>query len=111
MPSSHYSRSLYARPEIWSGRPLDSPERFLTGVRAADVRFPAAKVFLFDGEAPLRVPPGQPVGKVLQAFVDGHAVRRLRADASEPVTPATNDVGDPSRLHDTKDGSHGLDYP
>lgn len=109
IPSFYYCRALYARPALWSGRASADPASLLAPVRMPDVRFPASKVFLFDGEAPLRAPEGDPPDKIAMAFVDGHAARRDRDEASDPVMPSSNDVI-PATLHDTKDGAFGRDY-
>jgi hypothetical protein len=94
---------------MWSGRPIANIDELKAPVRMAQVRFPGSKVFLFDGEAPARAPANQPPDKVAMAFIDGHAARHRRSDATEPVMPASDDVIVES-LHDTKDGSNGRDY-
>lgn len=55
-----------------------------------------------------RTPANQRPGKIAMAFVDGHAARQRRSDATEPVMPATDDVI-LGTLHDTKDRSNGRD--
>lgn len=109
VPSFHYTRSMYARPAMWSGDAVSNIDRLRAPVRMADVRFPSSKVVLFDGEARLRAPEGDPPTKIAMLFVDSHAARHARSDASEPVMPATGDVI-PATLHDTKDGAFGRDY-
>ncbi len=109
VPSFRYCRSMYARPAMWSGGPASNVDRMRAPVRMADVRFPGSKVFLYDAEAPLRAPEGEPPTKIAMLFVDSHAARHARADASEPVMPASNDVV-PTSLNDTKDGAFGRDY-
>jgi hypothetical protein len=109
VPSFYYCRSMYARPAMWSGRPVTNIDDLRAPVRTAQVRFPGSKVFLFDGEAPTRAPANQRPDTISMAFVDGHAARHRRSDATEPVMPASNDVIVGS-LHDTKGGSDGRDY-
>lgn len=109
VPSFYYCRSMFARPALWAGQPVSNPASLLAPVRMSDVRFTSSKVILYDGEATLRAPEGDTPTKIAMLFVDSHAARLARSDASEPIMPATGDVI-PATLHDTKDGAFGRDY-
>jgi prepilin-type N-terminal cleavage/methylation domain-containing protein len=109
IPSFEYCRSLFARPAMWSGSPQANWQSLIAPVRRSEVAFPSSKVFLFDGEAPLRAPAIEERTAIAMAFVDGHASRKNPDRASEAMMPVSADVI-PTKLHDTKSGSLGVDY-
>lgn len=110
VPSYRYSRSLFARPELWSGRAVADPYRFRAPVRVVQVASPAGKALLFDGEAPLRRTPSDDETRISVVFVDTHAAWHEPAEAAGPVRAADPDAPEAQPLHDTPNGSLGADY-
>ena len=112
--SLRYARSLFARPEIWQeGPPIDDRESVLRGVRMNEVRYPSAKVSLFDRELCVRVQCDDPMAaKRGMLFLDGHAAMRALSDANPPRKPRLPELADYGALpiHDTDGGAYGRDY-
>lgn len=112
--SLEYARSLFARPEIWEEGPaITDRESVLRGVRMNEVRYPSAKVSLFDRELCVRVRCDDPMGiKRGMVFLDGHAAMRALSDANPPRKPRLPELLDAGTLpiHDTADGVYGRDF-
>ncbi|MBL4698064.1 MAG: prepilin-type N-terminal cleavage/methylation domain-containing protein [Phycisphaerales bacterium] len=112
--SLEYARSLFARPEIWeSGGVIEDRDSVLRGVRHSEVRYPSAKVSLFDRELCVRVRCDDPMAvKRTMLFVDGHAAMKALSDAHPPVKGRLPELAAYGALavHDTAGGAHGRDY-
>ncbi len=112
--SLEYARSLYARPEIWeSGGIIEDRDSVLRGVRHSEVRYPSAKVSLFDSELCARVRCDDPkTVKRAMLFVDGHAAMKALSDANAPVKGRLPELAAYGALavHDTAGGARGRDY-
>lgn len=116
--SVRYSNAFVARPEFFGERRGSDPaawDRLLRPTRPSEVRYPSAKVMLWDNDLSYRT------DKVLErvegvldaqtpmAFADGHGAVRNPAEASEHAGNPLADGGG-KRLADTKDGVLGRDY-
>lgn len=115
MISITYANGYVTRPSYWNGGQGSVEFALLREVRPHDVRYPSAKVMLWDDDLsyiPARDTPERVDGlldaKTPMAFGDGHADVLLPADASEGVENIM--TGQTIRLHNTKDGVHGRDY-
>lgn len=113
--SVRYSNSFVARPDFWKESTPQGDRTLLRETRPHDVRYPSSKVMLWDNDLSYLVGSTRPerVGGLLDAptpmfFPDGHAAAHNPQDASEPVLNAVNERL--MRLHNTKDGVHGIDY-
>jgi prepilin-type N-terminal cleavage/methylation domain-containing protein len=115
MISIQYSNSFVTKPSFWDGEDHSENLSLLTTVKPHDVRYPSAKVVLWDNDlsyiSPKKYPDrvdGLLEAKTPMSFADGHSETLLPSDASEPVVnPFTNET---VRLHNTKDGVQGRDY-
>ncbi len=106
-PSYHYSNSFVGDPGVWSDTPPSfeaSPRR----IRSHDVRFPSAKVVMWDAERFYLAPQPQPTDPRPVLFADGSAHLKQDADATPPVAnpywPRTH------VYNDTPNGVHGRDF-
>lgn len=112
--SLDYARSLFARPELWQpGPPIADRESVLRAVRMTEVRYPSAKVSLFDRELCVRVRCDDPMGiKRGMLFLDGHAAMRALSDANPPRKGRLPELADYGAMpvHDTADGAYGRDF-
>ncbi len=112
--SLRYARSLFARPDIWQEGPaLIDRDSVLRGVRINEVRYPSAKVSLFDDELCARIRCDDPMGiKRGMLFLDGHAAMRALSEANPPRKPRLPELSDYGALtiHDTDGGAYGRDY-
>ena len=112
--SLQYARSLFARPEVWQpGPPIADRESVLRAVRMSEVRYPSAKVSLFDRELCVRVQCVDPIAvKRGMLFLDGHAAMRALSDANPPRKGRLPELSDYGALpvHDTDGGAYGRDF-
>lgn len=113
--SLRYSNSFLASGKLWAKNPVgEARENMVRGTRIADVRSPARKVLLWDGDLSYIAREPERVGDHYKAptpmaFADGHAAvqdpTRAKAPVKNPLSPY-----DATRLHDTEDGIEGEDY-
>lgn len=112
--SLEYARSLFARPEIWQEGPaITDRDSVLRGVRMNEVRYPSAKVSLFDRELCVRVQCDDPMGiKRGMLFLDGHAAMHALSDANAARKGRLPELAGYGTLpiHDTDGGARGRDY-
>lgn len=112
--SLEYARSLFARPELWQpGPPIADRETVLRAVRMTEVRYPSAKVSLFDRELCVRVQCDDVMTvKRGMLFLDGHAAMRALSDANPPRKGRLPELAHYGALsvHDTADGAYGRDF-
>lgn len=117
--SYQYSASFLGQPRIWSGEPVPSDqwEKLEKGTRQAMVRYPAAKVLLWDNELPTlrrsleRDIYNNLLEKAPMVFADGHTEDRVPAEANPGVTnwaPFASNAH--PFLHNTRNGVYGRDY-
>lgn len=91
---------------------IENVDSVLRPVRMSEIRYPSAKVSLYDGELCVRVQCDSPMdAKRAMLFIDGHADQRALRDANAPVRGRVEGMADPAPLHDTLNGAHGRDYP
>jgi len=115
-PTSYqYSTSFVGDPALW--RDNATPEDILKrGARTHEVRFPSSKVLLWDSElAWVRNPRfDHPVRDSLEktpmVFADLSGSTRIPANASEAVPNPFIHFYRQRKLHNTRNGVHGLDY-
>lgn len=112
--SLEYARSLFTRPEVWQpGPPITDRASVLRAVRMTEVRYPSAKVSLFDRELCVRVQCDDPMAvKRGMLFLDGHAAMRALSDANPPRKGRLPELADFGALpvHDTDGGAYGRDF-
>ena len=115
--SYEFSQSFFARPRLWSGTPgspAPADESLVAPTKPSDIRSPASKVMLFDGDlAYLSRQPdiveGHYDAPTPMVFADGHAEARNPLDATAGVPNPLNGT-DIRRLHNTPEGVLGADY-
>ncbi len=114
--SLRYSNSFLATGRLWAkeGWNAPPPPTLVRGTRVADVRSPARKVLLWDGDLSYLGRAPERVGDHYRhatpmAFADGHAALHdpttARAPVKNPLAPY-----DATPLHDTENGVEGEDY-
>jgi len=117
--SYRYSSSFLGHPKIWSGEPILSHEwpDLEQSVRQSMVRYPSAKVLMWDVELPtirrsLRRDRFQNLmEKSPMVFADGHTEVRIPAEANKGATNwAPYAAHAHPYLHNTRDGVYGRDY-
>lgn len=118
-PSFRYSASFLGNPLIWSGDQVnqDDWQKLERSVLQSTVRYPSAKVLLWDAELPnLRRELERDVDGNLKeltpmVFADSHVETHVPADATDSVInwAPTARYGD-EKLHNTRDGVYGRDY-
>ena len=119
-PSYAYSHSFVGDPVIWSGRDLTGTvdaSRIERPARAASVRFPSAKVILWDRALGFELDPIKMdgTGNIAQAtpvgFDDGSVHVRVPAVASMAIANQLHGrTSARVNLHNTPNGVHGRDY-
>lgn len=114
-PSYAYSQTFTAAPELWGDAPLTDIDRFIRPVAGHEVIYTAAKVLLWDWEAPYLPRPRRDSGGTLlesvpTLFADGHAARHVPADALPPRQNQATPTVPPKPLRDTSGGVRGRDY-
>jgi prepilin-type N-terminal cleavage/methylation domain-containing protein len=119
-PSYAYSHSFVGDPVIWSGRDLSGTtdtSRLEQPARAGSVRFPSAKVILWDRALGFELDPIETddIGNIAQAtpvgFDDGSVHVRVPAEATAGVAnPLHARISARVNLHNTPDGVQGRDY-
>ncbi|MGP1272409.1 MAG: prepilin-type N-terminal cleavage/methylation domain-containing protein [Phycisphaerales bacterium] len=115
--SYEFSQSFFARPRLWSGT-RDNPARadrsLVAPTKPSDVRSPASKVMLFDGDLAYQtrqpeIVEGHYDAPTPMAFADGHGDVLSPLDAVDGAPNPLNGT-DIRRLHNTPDGVQGTDY-
>lgn len=114
-PSYAYSVAFTAGPELWGTAPVADIARAVRPVAGHEVLYPAAKVLLWDWEAPyIPQPRRDEAGNLLESvpmlFADGHAARHVPARAATPRQNLATPAVAPKPLRDTSDGVRGRDY-
>ncbi len=114
-PSSyHYSTSFAGLPSLWSGSAA-ADMSLRRPSRTEQVRWPEAKVLLWDFEVPWNdarsvTPEGDLTVESPMAFADGSARTERPIDASAAVENPFEHAWGRARLHNTPDGVRGRDY-
>ncbi len=117
--SYRYSSSFLGQPKVWSGEPIRSDEwaQLEQSVRQSMVRYPSAKVLMWDVELPTirrsleRDSYGNLMEKSPMVFADGHTEVRVPAEANAGATNwAPYAAHAHPYLHNTRDGVFGRDY-
>ncbi|MFN0011962.1 MAG: type II secretion system protein [Phycisphaerales bacterium] len=113
--SLRYSNAFLASGQLWAKEPSAAPtENLVRGTRITDVRSPARKVLLWDGDLSYLVREPERVGEHYKAptpmaFADGHAAVHDPTVAKGPVKNPLSGY-DAMTLHDTENGVAGEDY-
>jgi prepilin-type N-terminal cleavage/methylation domain-containing protein len=114
--SYRYSTSFVGRPGLWSGRLSQAGDEYEVAQRIGAVAFPSSKTILWDHEPGFG---GKPLAWMHEdlaiatpmAMADGSVSSRTPSEATSPVSnPIVNPVRT-QRLHNTRDGVLGADYP
>lgn len=117
--SYRYSSSFLGHPKVWSGEPIRSDEwaQLEQSARQSMVRYPSAKVLMWDVELPTirrsleRDSYGNLMEKSPMVFADGHTDVRVPAEANPGATNwAPYAAHAHPYLHNTRDGVFGRDY-
>lgn len=106
-PSYHYSNSFIGDPTLWS----DSPPPFLESAmkhRASDVRYPSAKVVMWDDERAYLLPAPTHEDPTPVLFADSSASLRKDTEAATPVRNYEYFL--PHVYNDTPNGVLGRDF-
>lgn len=117
--SYRYSASFLGKPRIWSGDAIGKDEwpSLEKGVRQSMVRYPSAKVLMWDVELPtIRRELKKDDYRNLRErspmlFADRHVETRVPAEANVGVTNWAPSASNPHQyLHNTRNGVYGRDY-
>lgn len=114
--SYHLSMTVGGMSSLWSGHATADPA-LAKAARTSDVTFPSSKGLLWDTELGWYrdEKPRNDAGDVRlpspMAMADGSVSSRVPADASEPVFNPLGLGNAPRRIHDTRNGVRGIDYP
>lgn len=114
-----YSASFLGQPRIWNGEDIGPDEwiELIKGVKQPMVRYPSAKVLMWDVELPTirrrleRDGYGNLKERAPMVFADGHTDLRVPAQANPGVTNWAPSAAHPHEfLHNTRNGVYGRDY-